>query len=143
MKRAVVLTGVSGAGKTHARLNDPELKDLPYVDVADIYRERPGLEWFIVHNMLYRQVVELSHAHDVVVIEGYFLPNTESRTSLETVLRVQGIKPEFRDLWAPFEVCQERISAQWEAGQISAAECRTRIELLKRCWTPAPPGVEG
>ena len=37
MKRAVVLAGVSGTGKTHAWLNDPELKDLPCVDVADYH----------------------------------------------------------------------------------------------------------
>ena len=33
MKRAIILSGVSGTGKTHARLNDPALKDLPHVTV--------------------------------------------------------------------------------------------------------------
>ena len=56
---------------------------------------------------------------------------------------VRGIKPEFRDLWAPFEVCQERIAGQFERNEISASECRTRIKMLKVCWRPPPPGTEG
>jgi hypothetical protein len=39
MKKVIVLAGVSGTGKMHARLNDPELKDLPCLDSADIYEE--------------------------------------------------------------------------------------------------------
>jgi hypothetical protein len=34
-KRAIILGGASGTGKTHARLNGPELKDLPCPDIAD------------------------------------------------------------------------------------------------------------
>ena len=143
MKKAIVLAGVSGTGKTHARLNDPELKGLPCMDVADYHRKYPELEWFVIRGMMYRKVLELSRTPEAIMIEGYFLPNIESRISLETMLRVRGIKPEFRDLWAPFEVCQERIAGQFERNEISASECRTRIGMLKIYWTPAPPGVEG
>jgi len=41
MMKVIVLTGVSGTGKTHARLNDPELKDLPYLDIPDICGKFP------------------------------------------------------------------------------------------------------
>ena len=41
----IILAGVSGNGKTHIRLNDPALRDLPYVDIADIYEEYPEFDW--------------------------------------------------------------------------------------------------
>ena len=41
MRKVIVLAGVSGVGKTHARLTDPTLRDLPCVDIADVYREYP------------------------------------------------------------------------------------------------------
>jgi hypothetical protein len=58
-------------------------------------------------------------------------------------MKVAGAQVEFRELWECFEVCQGRICAQWERGEISAVQCRGRIEMLKSCWRPAPPGVEG
>ena len=37
-----LLIGYPGSGKTHYRKNSKELKDLPCVDIAEIYQERPG-----------------------------------------------------------------------------------------------------
>jgi predicted kinase len=143
MKKAIVLTGISGTGKTYARLNDPALRDLPCVDIADVYREFPEFGWLDALHVLLKRVRLLLQKHDAIVIEGYFLPRSTSRTILVKDLKVAGAQVEIHEFWSPFEVCQGRISAQWEVGEISAAECRTRIEMLKRCWTPAPPGVEG
>ena len=136
MKRAIVLCGVSGTGKTHARLNAPELKDLPHVDVADYYRECPGLDWVSATAAVCRRARELLEEHGVVVIEGYYLPGSPSRMMLQADMTVAGAKVEFHEFWAPMETCIERIRRQWERGEISAADCQVRIEMLGRCWRP-------
>ena len=135
-KRAIVLCGVSGTGKTHARLNDPELKGLPHFDIADVYREFPEFDWPTALAALCKRLRGAFQNHPAVVVEGYFLPGTPSRRILDADLRVAGASVEYRYFWAPFEVCQERIAAQWERGEIPDAECRRRIELLKLCWKP-------
>jgi len=143
MKKVIILAGVSGTGKTHARLNDPELKDLPYVDIAEIYERWPEFDWYEALHALLKHARFLLQKYDTILIEGYFLPHSRSRSILIDDMRVAGTKVVFREFWSPFEVCQERILSQWERGEISAAVCKTRIEMLKRCWSPAPPGVEG
>jgi hypothetical protein len=78
MKQVIILSGVSGAGKTHARLNAPVLKDLPYVDVADFYREFPELDGASATAAVCRKARQLLEAHDAIVIEGYYLPAWQS-----------------------------------------------------------------
>ena len=136
MKRAIVLAGVSGVGKTHTRLNDPQLRDLPHLDIADVYRQFPELDWMEAFWALVKRVREALKDHPAVVIEGYLLPNSTTRRFLLNDMKVAGVQVEVRDLRAPFEVCQERIAAQYERGEISTVECRRRIELLKQCWRP-------
>jgi hypothetical protein len=138
MKRAIVLSGVSGTGKTYARLNEPELKELLHLDIADAYREFPELGWFEALHALLKRARKAFEKHDTVVIEGYFLRGSTSRTILVNDLRVANVRWQIREHWASFEVCQARIVAQFEWGKISAEEYRRRIELLKRCWSPQP-----
>ena len=120
MKRAIVLCGVSGTGKTHARLNDPALKNLPYADVADFYREFPELDWASATAAVCRKARELLEEHDTIVIEGYYLPGSTTRNWLLNDMQVAGAVVEIREFWAPLETCIERISAQWERGEMSA-----------------------
>ena len=136
MRKAIILTGVSGTGKTHARLNDPELKDLPCVDIADIYQEHPEFDWSDALYTLLQRARILLRKHRVIVLEGYFLPNLPSRRQLVNDMKVAGAKVEFREFWEPFEVCQGRIARQFERGEISAIQCRGRIEMLRMCWRP-------
>jgi predicted kinase len=138
MKKVIVLAGVSGTGKTHARLNDPELKDLPYVDIADVHEEFPEFDWYEALHALLKRARQLLQEHDIIVIEGYFLRFSTSRRILVNDMKLAGAKVEFREFWAPFQVCALRITQQWERGEITAPEYRRRIELLKRCWRPQP-----
>ncbi len=39
MARILTLSGISGAGKTYIREHDLQLKDLPYVNFADVYAQ--------------------------------------------------------------------------------------------------------
>ena len=138
MKKVIVLAGVSGTGKTHARTHDPELKDLPHVDIADIYEEFPEFGWYEALYALLKRARLLLQKHDVIVVEGYFLDGSTSRRILVNDMKVAGATIKFREFWAPFQVCALRITQQWERGEITAPECRRRIELLKRCWRPQP-----
>jgi predicted kinase len=138
MKKVIVLAGVSGTGKTHARTHDPELKDLPYVDIAEIYERWPEFDWYEVLYTLLKRARQLLQEHEAIVIEGYFLRFSTSRRILVNDMKVAGAKVEFREFWAPFQVCALRITQQWERGEITAPEYRRRIELLKRCWRPQP-----
>ena len=133
-KKIILLSGVSGTGKTHARLTDSELKDLPHLDIADIYRDCPVLDWYSALLALLRQIRDAFEHHDTIVVEGYFMPGTPSQRILLDDMRVMGAQVEIRYFWAPLELCQERIVRQWERGEISNRECGRRIELLKRCW---------
>jgi hypothetical protein len=132
------LSGVSGTGKTYARLNDPKLKELPHLDIADVYREFPEFGWFEALHALLKRARKAFGKHDTVVIEGYFLRGSTSRTILVNDLRVANVRWQIHEYWAPLEVCQNRIVAQWERGEITAPEYRRRIELLERCWRPQP-----
>jgi predicted kinase len=136
MKKVIVLTGVSGVGKTHTRLNDPELKDLPCVDIADIYQEHPEFDWSDALYTLLQRTRLLLQKHKIIVVEGYFLPNSPSSRQLVNDMKVAGARVEFREFWEPFEVCQGRIARQFERGEISAIQCRGRIEMLRMCWRP-------
>jgi len=132
MKKVIVLVGVSGVGKTHARLNDPELKTLPCLDIADIYEEFPEFGWYEALYALLKRARLLLQKHDAIVIEGYFLRFSTSRRILVNDTKVAGAKVEFREFWAPFQICALRITQQWERGEITAPEYRRRIELLER-----------
>jgi predicted kinase len=138
MKKVIILAGVSGTGKTHARLNDPELKTLPCLDTADIYEEHPEFGWYEALYALLKRARQLLQKHDAIVIEGYFLRFSTSRRILVNDMKVAGATVEFREFWAPLQVCALRITQQWERGEIAAPEYRRRIELLKRCWRPQP-----
>ena len=138
MKKVIVLAGVSGTGKTHARLNDPELRDLPYLDIAEFYERWPEFDWYEALYALLKRARILLQNHNVIVIEGYFLEGSTSRNILKDDLMVAGAKVEFREFWEPYEVCELRITQQWGRGEITAPEYRRRIELLERCWRPQP-----
>jgi predicted kinase len=138
MKKVIVLAGVSGTGNTHARTHDPELKHLPYVDIAEIYECWPEFDWYEALPALLKRIRGLLEEHDVIVVEGYFLDRSTSRRILMNDLKVAGATVEFREFWAPFQICALRITQQWKRREITAPEYRRRIELLKRCWRSQP-----
>jgi len=136
MKRVIILSGVSGTGKTHARTHLPELKDLPFVDIADIYAEWPEFDWFSATVCLCKRVRKLLEEHDTVVVEGYFLAASISLRMLENDLHVIGAKADIRVFWEPLGVCEQRLIRQWERGEQDAVQTRKRMDLLHRCWKP-------
>ena len=136
MKKVIILSGVSGTGKTHARLTLPELKDLPFVDIADIYREWPEFDWQDAVVCLCKRVRKLLAEHDTVVAEGYFQKRSHSLRMLENDLSVLGVKSEVWVFWEPLGVCEQRLIRQWKHGEYDAVRTRKRMDLLHRCWKP-------
>ena len=96
MKRAIILSGVSGTGKTYTRTTAPELKDLPHLDIAEVYREFPEFDWSEALGCLLKRARKMLQEHDTIVIEGYFLPGSTTRKMLVDDLKVAGAKVDIR-----------------------------------------------
>jgi predicted kinase len=135
MSRVIVLSGVSGVGKTHLRTTDAELSQYPHVDIADVYRAWPEADWWMATQELCRRVRKLlRQKSSTVVVEGYFVAGSSSRRMLTEDAKVGGYTLEFRDLEAPLETCLERIEGQYERGEIGKAEYALRTRMLSRVW---------
>lgn len=130
-KRVIILCGVSGVGKTHARLHDPELVDLPYVDIADVYRDLPYASARVATEALINKVLKLLKEHDSVVVEGYFLPDTPSRSLLITRLD-RFAQVLFRLMVEEIEVCRLRVIGSGEDVDL-------RLEILNKVWAKSGP----
>lgn len=125
-KKVIVLCGVSGSGKTWARTHHEALKDLPAVDVADAYRDNPEATYLEATASVVKQVKNLLLRYDTVVVEGYYLPNSLTRNMVKNGLREVACV-EFRLLYAPIEVCRQRVECSGERVDI-------RLEVLERVW---------
>lgn len=134
MKEVVILSGVSGVGKTHFRLHTPELASLPCLDIADIHAEFPELDYAATTGVFLKRLRKLLEEHDRVVVEAYFLSGSPSLNALLDDLTVIGARWQLIRLHAPLEVCQERIMAQMEAGEITPQVAAARLKLLARTW---------
>ena len=84
--KAIVMTGVPGAGKT--RYRESNLSHLPHVDIKDIYDAVGDISWdAAVMAMLVKAGKLFQDGASTVVLEGIFLPGTPSRELLECELR--------------------------------------------------------
>lgn len=134
-KKVTVLCGVSGAGKTHLRTTDPDLCRLPYVDIADVYKEYPEFDSFVATSVACRRVCALLQQNDHVVLEGYFLPGTPSRKMVNDEMLVTGADAEFILLTVTAAVAQQRILDQYNRGECTWVEADLRIKLMIKVLT--------
>lgn len=112
MKKIIALSGISGVGKTYRRTHDPKLVDLPYLDIADIYAQTPGISMPQALLDLVQTAGKLLEEHDTIILEAYFKPRSGQRRGLEWYFSDCGIEIEYIELEAPISVCRERILAQ-------------------------------
>lgn len=134
-KKVTVLCGVSGSGKTHRRTTDPDLKGLPYVDIADVYKEFPEFDSFVATAVVCKRVRSLLQKTDHVVIEGYFLPGTPSRRKIANEMQVAGADAEFILLTVTAAAAQWRILSQYSRGECTWADADIRIKLMIKVLT--------
>lgn len=125
-KKIIVLCGVSGAGKTYARENLPELACLLFVDIADMYRYLGTEDWRVATEGLIDKATELLETHDTIVVEGYFLPGSVSKRMLSRDIH-RDIVLDFRLMVEPLNLCKARIKD-------SCVDVDLRIEILDRVW---------
>ncbi|MGD0002838.1 MAG: hypothetical protein ABSE06_01270 [Anaerolineaceae bacterium] len=113
MPKFIVLCGVSGVGKSYKRTTDPALKDLPFVDIADIYRDNPGIKPRDAFSMLINEAFSMfQDGAYTVVLEAYFKRGSFQRDALEYFCQGDGVDIEYIELSAPVEECKKRIQAQ-------------------------------
>ena len=129
-KRVTILCGVSGSGKTHRRTTDPDLKHLPCVDIADVYREYPVFDSLTATAVVCKRARVLLRKTDHVVIEGYFLPGTPSLRQLLDEMVVAGIDTRLIVLTVTTAAAQQRILDQYGRGETTWADADLRIKLL-------------
>ena len=141
MKTVTILSGLSGVGKTWLRTTHPALKALPCLDMADIYREYPEMDYLEAGGVLLKRLGILLEEADDMVVEGYFLPRSYSLDVLLSEVKRLGAQPTIIRLWAPLEVSQARLYADRDKAEMSgdqraAADVDKRLELLVRLWKP-------
>jgi len=137
MRILIVLSGVSGTGKTHFRTHHEDYRDLPQVDIADVYRDNP----FIPRGMaavasVWPRVMKAFERGDEVILEGYFLRDSQSRWTLNRLASRSDVEVRYLNFWAPLEVCEDRLTGAKLRGEITEEEYETRLSMLRRCWTP-------
>lgn len=107
-KWAIILSGVSGTGKTRHR--EKNLAKFPFVDISDVYREVEGISWDAAVSAVATKALKLFQESDTVVIEGYFLERTPSRYQLVWELHDQGILVKIINMKQPsLEVIEQRL----------------------------------
>jgi predicted kinase len=131
-KTVTVFCGISGAGKTFQRSKAP-YKRLPFIDMGQL-RKRPGAEdydWYDFLQIAIEEAKTTLQSCNHLVIEGYFLPYSQSRELL-----TQALQPlaniEFIFLNTPLKVCLQRLSFLYDSQQISKADYIRRSDLAKR-----------
>lgn len=136
-KRVTVLSGLPGSGKTHRRLTDETLANVPFFDIAAIYAEHNAkfpefpMEWWMATEELIRQYREFLRHNDRCLVEGCFMPGSPSRGMLVKDAKVGGYELEFIDIKADPEVCAQRIQEQYAEGEIDWPTANSRLRILR------------
>ena len=109
-KKIIALSGVSGVGKTYKRTTDPELKDLPFVDIADFYAEFPFANSATVFQEALWRVDRLMDGNDTVVLEAALLKSSNQRNVLYAFCRIGQYGLQYIEIPSPpANVLLERI----------------------------------
>jgi len=125
--KAVIVTGVPGSGKTYERMTNQELASLPFVDIADVYRDIPDISWdAAVSAMLVKAEKLFLEGASTVVLEGIFLPGTPSRKLLEHELEDMRVDAEFILAHRSYMACRKGVIRSSEGKY----ETEKRLHLL-------------
>ena len=115
----IVIAGLQGSGKTHLRTNDPELKELPYLDMDELRREamrncdpNSSSYWIWRQSMLnLLDAIDTLNDQGVeqLVIEGVFALGSKSFLQLLDKCRQLGIELDVRRTDTAPDVCAMNI----------------------------------
>jgi len=115
----IFVTGVPGSGKSYFIRHSPDLRELPRVDIKDIYLKYPEAcqfdGWKLAQDKMIETALELSKkCKSDVVCEAILYISTPSRTRLELELRRHKIMFVFTDLVVNFDTCMRRVEEDFE-----------------------------
>jgi predicted kinase len=136
MKRVICLSGVSGTGKTWWREHSKDHKHLPFVDIADIYKEAPVQWGFPAVYALWQKVEPLLAEHDMVIVEGYFLKGSESRMALNHFCERAGVELVYYVFWKPLDECIKNVRRKQLDGELTREQADEQVAMIGRCWRP-------
>lgn len=131
MKQCLILGGVSGVGKTTLRKalmgDNPST---PVIDALSIYQDTPELTWKDRFAIMIERLDEALEHNDIVVVEGYFLPDSPTLALLLQTLEQLDVVPQYVFLWTTMEEIERRLKA--------IEDERGRLELARKTWKPLP-----
>lgn len=136
--KLIMLSGVSGSGKTWRRTHDPDLVDLPFVDVQDLYRAWPGAFAAEVAFQLRDTVRKALQRSLTVVAEGYLLRHSLGRDLLAGLAHQVGAEFVIIECWRPKGDCLAGVEAKLMAGDITDEEHAIQMDMIERLWKPRP-----
>lgn len=128
------LAGPPGAGKTHYKDHHPMLCALPFIDVADVYLDYPGIQPSDAFSELLQRItvfIDEDNASQDIVVEAVFKAGGIQRTWLEYVAQMNEYKIEYVDIDTPLKECLSRIEADWKKSNQDVGT-RARYEARKR-----------
>lgn len=142
MKTIIALSGISGAGKTHRRNTDPRLKNLPYVDIADVYAEFEGVNPGFAFGEALRRVDGLLQIHEAVIFEAAFMKGSRQRDTLYCFCRDRQFKLEYIEIKPPEKkILLQRILVDFDRS-IELAVTDEQKQKAKRYYDARKSFVE-
>ena len=128
MKKIIILAGLSGIGKTYTRTHEEGLRDLPYVDMADLYTAYPDKDWAAIMEQFFHDLEAELEEHDTVVVEGYFLPGSASWNWLIGFAKHKQLNVDYRRLMATYETCVNRVK---QRGGDNMDKCLALLQMYQ------------
>ena len=111
-KQVIALAGLPGSGKTTARTKEKKLRDLPFVDIADIYAEHEYISSGAAFQKLLRKAESILATTDSVVLEAAFCD--WQRVSMEAMCACKNYNFRYREFHTPAEECVKRVKKQYK-----------------------------
>ena len=121
------LAGISGAGKTYARTNNPLLLNLPYIDVADYYAQFPGIGPSEAWTRLEVDLINAMDKGGDIVVEAWFKHGGFQRGNISILAQANGYEVVWWEFVLDRETCKSRIEQDF---QNHLAEHPEQVEQL-------------
>ena len=134
MRKIIVLSGISGCGKTRRRTTEAGLKNLPCVDIADIYAEKGSIDSALAFHILCERINRLLDNHNQVVVELY--ASIGRRYALEGLADRRLAQIQFLDMPEDISTCIVRVEEQMYDEQTNGllTPDRERIHQARLRW---------
>jgi hypothetical protein len=130
MKKLICLCGISGVGKTWERTHNPRFVDLPYVDIADSYKNLKTSDYIVAWNDFVDRINKAFQTSNAVVAEAAFTSNQKSKI----LFTMTAVQVEIIDLPRPSkQVLLDRVKESYEQSEKTPADKRyydARVSMI-------------